>query len=397
MTKFKRALAALAASAMMFTMSGCSDTRYAMTYDDGTKVNAGVYIYNLYTEMSYQLTMSYYTTGTMELDLDSDMEGQKLRDYLVEQARTATKECVAVTYQFEKLGLTLTDDEAKEISDNVASIWESSGDLMEAEGISKESIRQVLKSQTMRTRLFDYYYAEGGVEGVTDDDLKAFFEENFIRYKSIRINKSAAEDEAEANKENEKNKALRDEFLDKAKGLDFDEFDSVIDEYDEYVKSLEDSETSDDEDAADDVVGPSMASEDDDEADEATTDSEDTADSDELSPNEAIVNYGTMNDETKETLTGKMAAFMSGIDINTASAYEDDSFYYILIKGDNAEKSAKYVSDNRSGLLAAMKNDDFQAKIDSWIEELNIVENADAIKRYTAQVVYDKQIEFYGY
>ena len=45
MNKIKKAFAAISAAAMMFTMSGCSDTRYVMTYKGGEKVNAGVYIY----------------------------------------------------------------------------------------------------------------------------------------------------------------------------------------------------------------------------------------------------------------------------------------------------------------------------------------------------------------
>ena len=43
---------------------------------------------------------------------------------------------------------------------------------------------------------------------------------------------------------------------------------------------------------------------------------------------------------------------------------------------------------------SSMKGDEFQAKIDSWIDEIGITENPDAIKRYTAQAVYDKQVEY---
>ena len=410
MTKFKRALAALAASAMMFSLSGCTDTRYAMTYDNGTKVNAGVYIYNLYTELSYQLTMSYYTTGSMELDLDSDMEGQKLRDYLVEQARTATKEFAAITYQFEKLGLTLTDEEVESISNNVSNVWDSSGDLMEAEGISKESIRQVYRAQVMRTRLFNYYYGEDGVEAVTDADLQKYVEDNYIRYKAIRITKSDAEDETEAANENAEHESVRDEYLAKAEGLDYDEFDAVIDEYDAYAQALLEAETSAEEDTVEDLAGPVLGEDtetavdapvaDDDidaeDGDELTTEAEEIAVKEESNPNESMLNYGGMDDESKETITGKLAEFLNSMENNKATAYEDDSFYYILIKGDITEKSAKYASNNHDNLIQQMKGDDFQAKIDSWIEEIGISENSDAIKRYTAQVVYDKQIEFYG-
>ena len=262
MSKIKKAFAAISAAAMMFTMSGCSDTRYVMTYKGGEKVNAGVYIYNLYSEMSYELTMSYYTTGQAIIDLDSDKDGQKLRDYLVEQARKNTKECIAITYKFDELGLELTDEELKSINDNIKSIWDASGDLMEEEGISKESIRTVLKAQTMRTRLFDYYYAADGVEAVTDADMKKYVEDNYVRYKAIRIQKSNAEDSAEAEKENKEYEAIRDEYLAKAEGLSYEEFDDLIKEYNEYAAAKLEEATSSDEDgtAEDGVVGPMPSS-----------------------------------------------------------------------------------------------------------------------------------------
>ncbi|MBO4866516.1 MAG: hypothetical protein J5582_08090 [Ruminococcus sp.] len=422
MNKFKKALAAISAAAMMFTMSGCSDTRYVMTYNGGEKVNAGVYIYNLYSEMSYELTMSYYSTGQAIIDLDSDRDGKKLRDYLVEQARKDTKECVAITHKFNELGLELTDEELQSINDNIKSIWDASGDLMEEEGISKESVRTVLKAQTMRTRLFDYYYAADGKEAVTDDDLKKYVEDNYVRYKAIRISKSYAEDAEEAEKENKENEATRDEFLAKAEGLSYDEFDALIKEYNEYAQAKLDAETSAEEDSAaeeDNIVGPMPsddtaaavdAPEDESTAEdagleetEASDESAETVEADDLatdSEDDAENSNDTMYDlgqeDAKESDTGKLAAFINGLEIGKAAAYDDDGFYYIVIKGDVTENSAKYATDNRETLVNNMKGDEFQGKIDSWVEEIDIKENADAIKKYTAQVVYDKQNDFYN-
>ena len=442
MTKIKRALAALAASAMMFSMSGCTDTRYVMTTNSGDKINAGVYIYNIYSDMNYEMTMAYYTSGAATIDLESDKDGQPLREYLTENARKNTKELAAVTAQFEKLGLTLSDEELKAISDNVTSVWDSSGDLFEEEGISKDSIRQVYKSQSMRTKLFDYYYGAEGVEAVSDDDLKKYVEDNFIRYKAIRIMKADAEDEAEKESANKENEATRDEFLAKAEGVSFDDFDAIIDEYSAYAQAQQEAETSAAEDTtAADTVGPVLADEtetavdapednggleeeavldenaesvsadeldsqaeenadtaetsDDAEADTAAAETAETEEKPTLNPNETLFNYGGMDDSTKETITGKLAEFINGMENDKATAYEDDSFYYILIKGDVAGASEIYASNNHDNLVQTMKSDDFQAKIDSWVEELGITENSDAIKRYTPQAIYDKQDAFY--
>ncbi len=429
MNKFKKALAAISAAAMMFTMSGCSDTRYAMTYKGGEKVNAGVYIYNLYTELSYELTMAYYSTGTATIDLNSDKDGQKLCDYLVEQARKNTKECVAITNKFDELGLKLTDEEIQQVNDSVKSIWDASGDLMEAEGISRESIKTVIMSQTMRTRLFDYYYAADGKEAVTDADLQKYIEDNYIRYKAIRISKSNAEDAEEADKENKENEAIRDEYLAKAEGLSYDEFDALIDEYNAYAAAKYEAETSAEEDStepADDIVGPVPTQEtatevdapedsaaEDDSADETegfeeadvlddTNDAvefDDIATSDEdtaTNSNDTMFDFGGMEDDMKDSVSGKLAAFINDMEVGKVAAYDDDSFYYIIIKGDVKENSEKYAKDNRDTLVQTLKADDYQAKIDSWVDELDITENSDVIKKFTAKVVYDKQNEFYS-
>ena len=424
MNKFKRALAAIAASAVMLTMTGCSDTRYAMTYNNTEKVNAGIYIYNLYSELSYQMTMAYYMSGAAELDFDQEIEGKKMSEYLADKARTATKECMAVTAKFNELGLELTDEDTTQINDNVKNIWSSSSGLLEAEGISKESVRQVVTADTMRTKLFDYFYGTEGVEAVTDDDMKKYVEDNFIRYKAIRITKSDAEDDATKESENKENEQIRDEYLAKAEGYDYDSFDEIIAEYDEYAKAKLEAETSAEEDSTDDgsvdVVGdagpvaPSAEMEEVEDLDDMVLDeselvnddgtvvdindllsSDEDGTEDDTNPNETMFNFGELDEEGKASITGKLADFVKGIDINKAAAYEDDSFYYVIMKGDVSENSADYASKNRDNLLQTMKGDDFQSKIDSWVEDMKFSENSDAIKKFTAKVVYDKQAEYY--
>ena len=81
---------------------------------------------------------------------------------------------------------------------------------------------------------------------------------------------------------------------------------------------------------------------------------------------------------------------------DVATAYEDDNAYYILIKGDIKGRDTEYAKDNHEDLLKEMKSDEFQKKLTSWVEKLDIKVNNKAIKRYTPKVVYDKQTEYYS-
>ena len=76
--------------------------------------------------------------------------------------------------------------------------------------------------------------------------------------------------------------------------------------------------------------------------------------------------------------------------------FKDDNYYYIIIKGDVKERSEEYATENHDNMVDEMKSEDFEKIIDGWVEELNINVNSQAVKRYTPQVVYDKQEEYYS-
>lgn len=433
MAKAKKITAALTAALLCTaSLTACSDTSYVMTVGD-SKINAGIYIYNELTEMSYQMTMMYYQNGITKDYFNQKVDGKTFDEYLSDYALTATKEYAAVVDKFNELGLTLSDDDIKSINDSISSTWDSQGEFYESEGISKESVKLALKGSKMREELFDYYYAEGGEEAVSDDEMVKYLDDNYLRYKSISFAKTKASTDSSssatdsstdsADAANEEAKAKRDEFLEKAQGVSFDDFDSIIDEYNDYVASKNatdsssatdsDSSASDSSTTSDDTSSvaesdiSSTASDDtssvsDSTADSSTaaSDTDSSTDSSSSAPdpyaNEKMMNYGTMDDSQKDTTNGKILKEVSGMSTDVATAYEDDNAYYILIKGDIKDRDTEYAKDNHEDLLKEMKSDEFQEKLTSWVEKLDIKVNNKAIKRYTPKVVYDKQTEYYS-
>lgn len=387
MAKAKKITAALTAALLCTaSLTACSDTSYVMTVGD-SKINAGIYIYNELTEMSYQMTMMYYQKGIKKDYFDQKVDGKAFDEYLSDYALTATKEYAAVVDKFNELGLTLSDEDIKSINNSISSTWDSQGEFYESEGISKESVKLALKGSKMREELFDHYYAEGGEEAVSDDEMVKYLDDNYLRYKSISFAKTKASTDSSssatdsstdsADAANEEAKAKRDEFLEKAQGVSFDDFDRIIDEYNDYVASKKASDSS------------------------SATDSDSSAsDSSSSEPdpyaNEKMMNYGAMDDSQKDTTNGKILKEVSGMSTDVATAYEDDNAYYILIKGDVKDRDTEYAKDNHEDLLKEMKSDEFQKKLTSWVEKLDIKVNNKAIKRYTPKVVYDKQTEYYS-
>lgn len=432
MAKAKKITAALTAALLCSaSLTACSDTSYVMTVGD-SKINAGIYIYNELTEMSYQMTMMYYQKGIKKDYFDQKVDGKAFDEYLSDYALTATKEYAAVVDKFNELGLTLSDEDLKSINDSISSTWDSQGEFYESEGISKESIKLALKASKMKDEIFDHYYAEGGEEAVSDDDMVKYLDDNYLRYKSISFAKTSTSSDSSsstdsstdsADSANEEAKAKRDEFLEKAQGVSFDDFDSIIDEYNDYVASknasdsssaadsdssaADSSTTSDDTSSVAESDTSSAASDDtssvsDSTADSSTaaSDTDSSADSSSSAPdpyaNEKMMNYGTMDDSQKDTTNGKILKEVSGMDTDVATAYEDDNAYYILIKGDIKDRDTEYAKDKHEDLLKEMKSDEFQEKLTGWVEKLDIKVNNKAIKRYTPKVVYNKQTEYYS-
>ena len=141
MAKAKKITAALTAALLCTaSLTACSDTSYVMTVGD-SKINAGIYIYNELTEMSYQMTMMYYQKGIKKDYFDQKVDGKAFDEYLSDYALTATKEYAAVVDKFNELGLTLSDEDIKSINDSISSTWDSQGEFYESEGISKESVK----------------------------------------------------------------------------------------------------------------------------------------------------------------------------------------------------------------------------------------------------------------
>lgn len=436
MARFRKAAALLACMVMASSVTGCSDTTYSLKAGD-EEVKAGVYIGFLQNELSTQLNLLYYQ-GITEEPFSQQVEGKTLSEYCKETALKNTKEYIALKKQMEAEGISLTDDQLKNVSSTVNDTWDSYGGLYEYEGISKESLKEIYKASLMSNALFDHYYAEDGKEPVSDEQLQTYINENFLRYKLITIYKSSNTDEAAAAAENEQKLADRDKFLEMAEGVSFEDFDTVIKAYDEYTSASDDDSSSEDEsseaesaaesseeaseaetssdiddssDAAVDTESESSSESDDTSAESEDTSSqaesdvssgEEASSEDESSAaetasnpyeNEVMLNFGQYSEEDLDNESGKLFKFISEMETGTAKGFENENGYYIVIKGDVTERT-DYLGANRYTVLQAMKADEFQSKIDSWVAAANITVNDKAVKRYTPEVIYDRMSEY---
>ena len=415
MAILKKTAAFFTAVTIAACVTGCADTSYALKADD-KEIKAGVYIDYIYNEMSTQMNTLYQTGVTTDF-LNQKIDGKNFTDYVSEVALNHTKEHAAINKKFDELKLTIDSDTIKEINSNVSNAWESSGDDFEKQGISRESLKEVYLNSAKRTAIFNYYYAEGGIEEVSNSDLVSYVNDNYLRYKVMSFQKNAQDESAD-----KESKDLRDKYLKMADGLNFKEFDTVIDAYKKYQEEQKASSSDVDSSSAADVTASSSAdnsvneenssltedtlssfeAEGENESAEDVSSDNTSSVSDESSadnsseaenpyPNESMTNFGALKDDELDSILGKALTEIKKLEVGKAAAYEDDTSYYIIIKGDVTERSEEYIADKdtHSVVLQQMKSDDYQKNLDNWVSKISYDINDKAIDRYTVEEVYN--------
>ena len=192
MSMFKKAAAFLTAVGIVASCTACGyNTRTALTVE-GIEVPAGVYIY--YANSAYNQALSKLKEENADLDTTDTqaVKGMTLegKDILTWVQDEATKQCTqyaVLEKKFTDLGLSIDEDAKSNISMMKTYYWDSSKDRMEKNGISEASFDKVLTSSYKSDEIYKYYYAVGGQEGVTDDDVYNYYKDNNMRVEFLTV------------------------------------------------------------------------------------------------------------------------------------------------------------------------------------------------------------------
>lgn len=213
----KTACAALSACAVLATLafSGCSTPAVAMTVD-GKEYSSGeylAYLYNAYTEVFYgqtQLAM-YAAYGqdpwAMTLPYGDDEETAvdlSVSDYIKQLAQDTIIRQKAIENKLDEAGLEWLEDDIKKADEQLESA--SANQLLE-QGISMESFEKMYRAYICNeSALFYGTYDNGGSKAMTEEEIRKYFDENFLSYKIIEM--SLVDDEGKDLSEEDKKEVL---------------------------------------------------------------------------------------------------------------------------------------------------------------------------------------------
>lgn len=392
-TGLKKALAAVLAVVLAASLCGC-DRGYIMTVD-GLEIKNGIYL-NYLQEAYYQADSelesqnsdttseaetsssedetsvsdetSDETTSTESVPVtNEEIDGKTGSQWIKDETMKYVRRFVAVKRKCEEFNITLTEEEQNEINSNIKDMWDNEnqyvqyiygfktmGEYFEDQGIGRESMRDINTTDELKTKLFQYYYGEGGELAVSDEDFEKYLTENYVSVRKIEMDYTDAS--GNALESDEDKKALKDEAQKYADRINNGE--KAVDVfYDYYV------------DKATKTITAKAETDYKEDNEEGLTKEEWIQ--------QKIEEEGIVKSENDEDIEEVINKSESNYDENTtdyifglaadgkANVYEGDDKLYVIIKAD-ITKSSNWIESNRDSVLQAMKGDEFDAKLDEF-------------------------------
>ncbi len=237
MKKIGKALALLLAAVMCFTLGGCvTKESWAVKIGDHS-ISGGMYVYQLQQQMSSYLSQNSLTESeeTWEAEYSDELN---VGEYI--QTSTVQTLVSSVTWraQFDRLGLSFTEEEKATIEDNIDQMIESSGGeaavrkTLKEYGMDYDEFMEMVYYDTQKVlKVVNYYFGKDGLEPVSEEAVMAYFADNYARCKHVLVSTADANGSTMTGQDMADAKARAQTVYEKAKNADEAAFDKLIEEY----------------------------------------------------------------------------------------------------------------------------------------------------------------------
>ncbi|HHX54618.1 MAG TPA: hypothetical protein GX704_06885 [Clostridiales bacterium] len=193
---FKKKLLLIIAAAVILLLSqllsGCGSGKTVMKYGKAG-ISDRIYRYMLVNSMEYYLESLSGAENTPEFWAQSAADGLTLRQFLEADVEKSVKTLLVAVSLFEDYGMKLTpeaeaavDQDLQDIEDSYGSKPEMNADLGRY-GINADILREIFIMQEKEQALYDFFYGDRGIMLPTDEELDAYYKDNYIRIKYIAL------------------------------------------------------------------------------------------------------------------------------------------------------------------------------------------------------------------
>jgi len=364
---WKKTVAAALGTVMIGScLSGCVQATvfgkypkdYSWSYKDSkSSMTIGEYIYYNYSSFSSAASKVENGEGDFldqKLKDDDDKE-MTAREYISKTTDEACKHFLYVNKEFDNLKLTLTPEEISAYKATADQYWVYYKTAFETMGISKESfIEAGYANGAKLEKIFKATYQKGGKKEVKADELKKYYEDNYVNYSYVSME---LYDEVEA-QDGEKESSDEEHTHKKKSDKDIK---AIKEKFNKYVKAINDGTSYEDE------IKVYMK--------DYKLDSDPT-----LSATNKLEETG-LGEELQKALKemkDKQAKYI------VVGEDGDAPMIYLIYRGDIKEESKKLAENEELSyeILVGMKSKEFQDDIKKAVQSYPCEINQEAIDKY---------------
>ncbi|MGN0641864.1 MAG: hypothetical protein ACI4JJ_01840 [Huintestinicola sp.] len=242
-TKYiKKIAAGMTAAAMLASLTACGEDTTWGAVIDGEQIPAGIFIY--YLQSGYYQAQSKLTAnedGTYPDVFTADIEGKDGKTWIYDYATEQMQKYAAIEAKCAEYGVTISDEDMEAAKISVDSTWDYieqyyGENYFESMGISQDSYLKTYVSDLKYDALFDKLYSPEGEHGVSEDELKAYLDENYAMINYIEMELRDGEGNLLKSEGKAERMAMAEEYVERYKAGE--SFDSLNAEYVAYYDNL---------------------------------------------------------------------------------------------------------------------------------------------------------------
>ena len=208
----KKLLAAALAAVLCLSLTACyseNNSWAARKGDDTLPIGAYIYFLNsAYSEAADKVSSDQEV-------LKADIDGATGKQWTLDRAENYLRSYYYLSEKAEEMGVGLTEEDLESAAASTDSMWTYYKTTLEGMGIAKESFNKAYSVyNTLYEKVFDKIYAEGGDLEVPEDELKAYFTENYYSYDYFYVSLSTTDEDGNSVDMSDDEKASVKESLD---------------------------------------------------------------------------------------------------------------------------------------------------------------------------------------
>ncbi len=345
---YKKLGAACLAAVMTLSFAGCSfsNTKWIARCGD-LEIPVGVYLTGMLQD--YYNVMLMVGGNDKSVLNETGESGKTISEMIQETAKENVTSTIALMSKAEEMGITLTEEEKKEIKDAVDATWNQQGSLYERNGIAKKSVEMLSQAAALSEKIFLALYGEGGEKAVPTEEVKTKYQEQYAKAglftfgkpEKSQVAENATEEEKQMAKEIENTaltaaKSSADEWMLRAKDITTEEaFQNLVNEY---------------------------------KAAQGQT----------VEEGQKIFGLVDLNNEQ---VPPEIITFLKDGPMNQPTLVETDTYFAIVYKADPMADPADFEAMS-TRILEELKSEEFQEYIAQYAQSLEIEYNQKAIDKY---------------